>query len=88
MAKKKPTFTPEPRNWNEHQVAARFNRGQEWFRLNRTRLEKAGFPKKDDLLGGWDADAIDRWWDERSGLLEPANDGEARLLEQIHARAG
>lgn len=84
MSKAKPDFTPIPRVWNDYQVAARFNRSAEWFRSRKAKLEKEGFPKKDGLLEGWDADAIESWFNKRSNLT-PANDAESRMLEKIHA---
>lgn len=87
MTTPKPRYIPPPRAWNEAQVAARLNRGLEWFRKNRVTLEKDGFPRKDTLLDGWDSKAIDLWMDRRSGLVLAANDAENQLLGAIHARA-
>jgi len=87
MAHAKPKFIPSPRPWNEYQVAARLNRGSEWFRVNRAALEAEGFPRKDRLLDGWDSKAIEAWLDRRSGLLTPVNDAESQALEAIRARA-
>jgi hypothetical protein len=69
MARTKPAFTPRPRILTSpHQVAALLGRGEEWFRLKRPKLEAAGFPHFDTLLGGWDSAAIDVWLDRRAGL--------------------
>ncbi len=68
MSPPKPNFVPEPRVWSPSQLAALFGRGLQWFRDRRTRLEAAGFPAPDDLLGGTDADAAKAWLDARSGL--------------------
>lgn len=86
MTRRKPDFLPDPRAWNEFQVACRLNRGLRWFQENRVQLEKGGFPRKDDLLGGWDSKAIERWMDARSGLDLAANSDEAAALNAL-ARA-
>jgi len=86
MAHAKPKFTPPPRSWNEYQVATRLNRGTEWFRSNRQRLESEGFPSRDTLLDGWDSKAIEAWMDRRSGLNESGNDAERKMLEAIRGR--
>lgn len=87
MSVAKPKFTPAPRPWNEIQVAARLNRGPEWFRRHREALESQGFPKRDALFEAWDSVAIERWMDRRSGLDLPENQDEAAALKIIHARA-
>lgn len=69
MARRKPSYTPQPRILTSpHQVAALLGRGEEWFRKNRAALERAGFPRRDPLLDGWDAAAIEAWLDRRAGL--------------------
>jgi hypothetical protein len=84
MPKPKPHFIPQPRPWNEFQVAARLNRGVEWLRKHRSALEQEGFPRKDPLLDGWDSKAIEEWLDRRSGLeASPAINAEAQALEAI-----
>lgn len=65
-------FMPQPRVFrSQQQVAAYLGHGDQWFADRRAQLERAGFPRKDDLLGGWDREAIDAWLDERSGLRAP-----------------
>lgn len=77
MARPKQTYLPQPRVLTSPvQVAAVLGRGEEWFRQRRERLEDAGFPRHDALLGGWDLDAINAWLDKRAGLdqhLSPAS---------------
>ena len=68
MTVRKPSYTPEPRRWNEQQVAAWWGRSVNWFRSNRPILESEGFPLRDPLFGGWDSRAINDWMDRRSGL--------------------
>ncbi len=71
MTSAKPKFIPEPRIWNLNQLAQWFGRGLQWLRDRLPRLEAAGFPPHDDLLGGRDADACKMWLDARSRLLAP-----------------
>ena len=74
MSPPKVEFMPEPRVWSLKQIAAWFGRGQQWLRTRLSRLEAAGFPPHDDLLGGRDADACRAWLDARSRLLAPGQD--------------
>ena len=76
MSRPKPQFTPDPRTWNEYQVACRFNKGVEWFRTHRRGLERAGFPLFDELVDGWDSRAIEAWFDRRSGLAAQSSQNE------------
>lgn len=63
------SYRPEPRILTSRaQVAALLGRSETWFRDNRARLEAAGFPARDALLGGWDRAAIDRFLDARGGI--------------------
>ncbi len=66
MTRPRPQFEPEPRVWSEHQVACRLGRDVSWLSDNRPQLEAAGFPAIDDLLGGTDADAVEKWVDDRA----------------------
>ena len=82
MTRPRPQFEPEPRIWSERQVACRFGRGESWLRDNRSRLEAAGLPEIDEVLGGTDGDAVNRWLDERAGLAVRYEQGDiARELE-------
>ena len=74
MSPPKRQFIPEPRIWSLTQIAALFGHGEQWLRDRLPRLEAAGFPPRDDLLGGRDADACKVWLDARSGLLAPDQD--------------
>ena len=38
------------------------------FRNRRGTLEELGFPKMDEAVGWWDANAIEAWFDRRAGL--------------------
>ena len=83
MTRPRLQFEPKPRVWSEHQVACRFGRGESWLRDNRPQLEAAGFPQIDDLLGGTDGEAVNRWLDGRAGLTVRYEQGDiARELEE------
>ncbi len=64
----RPALTP--RMLSGPKVAAYLGRSATWFLQNRIGLEAAGFPGPVAPLGLWDRHAIDRWLDERSGLLD------------------
>ena len=87
MARRKPAHTPPPRNLNAFQVACRLGMCETTFRQRRPWLEEAlGFPKRDEDLGGWDAKAIEEWFDDRSGLrtgLTALSDSDP-LMEALH----
>ena len=76
MTNSKFQFQPEPRLFNASQVASRLGKGETWLYDHLAQLTAQGFPARDPLLGGWDAMAIERWWDKRSEIVEPdaAND--------------
>ena len=74
MSRAKLPFMPEPRVWRACQVAARLGMSESTFGYRRKELEAQGFPRMDELLRGWDADAIERWLDARAGLAPHAND--------------
>lgn len=84
--KAKPKHVPDPRTWNEFQVACRLNRGVEWFRQHREKLRLEGFPERDELLGGWDSTAIELWYNRRSGIGLPTNDAEVQALRFIRGK--
>ena len=79
MTRAKPSYTPDPRAWDDYQVAARFGKSAGWFKEHRAELEAAGFPRYDELLDGRDADAIEAWFDLRSGLKQASHDEQAWL---------
>ncbi len=74
MTRAKPKFVPEPRFWSLIQLAQWFGRTETWLRKRLPRLEEAGFPPRDALLDGHDADACNAWADARSGLSAPGQD--------------
>ena len=43
---------------------------ESWFHRVKPKLLRHGMPDWDDLLGGYDGDAIETWLDRRSGLGE------------------
>ncbi len=88
MARSRPKFTPTPRMWNDYQVASRLGKCESWLANHRPRLEVEGFPPRDALLGGTDADAVETWLDRRSGLANgtlAAADADP-LMEALHDR--
>ena len=76
MTNSKYKFQPEPRLFNASQVASRLGKGESWLYDHLAQLTAQGFLARDPLLGGWDANAIERWWNNRSEIveLEAAND--------------
>lgn len=68
MTRPRPSYTPTPRIWTKFQVATRLGWGATNFDTMRLRLEEMAFPQYDDILGGWDANAIEAWLDKRAGL--------------------
>ena len=76
--RKPPPFLPRPRIWSKSQVCARFQRCVSWFDANRSELEAQGFPTFDQLLGGWDSQAVERWFDRRAGIDARCDDRVAK----------
>ena len=83
MTHTKPKYLPEPRVYDEVQVAARLGKSVSWLHENRARLEALGFPRRDDFFGGRDADAIELWFDARAGIYT-GDGGEHEWLEAIN----
>jgi hypothetical protein len=87
VSRRRPSFTPTPRVWTEHQVACRLGHGESWLRAQRPELERQGFPRPDPLLGGTDADAVDLWLDRRSGIIDSSG-SDPGLDERLEAFCG
>ena len=83
MTRAKPTYIPPPRILNATQVAARLGMSASNFHNKRAAYEAAGFPRYDDLLRGWDGNAIERWLDNRSGIDPSSSAPGDRLMEKI-----
>ena len=83
MARKKQPFVPLPRVWSRSQVAARFGKREQWFRDHQNNLEANSFPRYDILLCGWDSEAVERWFDDRSGLIS-AYEGDEEWMEALN----
>ena len=81
MTRARPKFTPIPRMLSPFQLACRLGKCESWLASNRANLEAEGLPKIDPLLGGTDADAVERWLDYRSGI---ANAGVDPLMEALN----
>lgn len=75
MARSKLQFIPTPRVLDKFQVASLLGKSTGWFDDKREKLKALGFPKRDDFLGGWDADAIEYWLDARAGIQSNASSG-------------
>lgn len=72
------------RGLQAEEVGPYLGRAPSWFYLRRPQLERAGFPKPDELIGTYDKRAIDLWWDARSGLVDgEETDWEARFDQQL-----
>lgn len=70
------TDTTKPRYISAASVARLLDGSIAWFRKNRQKLEREGFPKpaldKDDFGGArWDRKAIEFWMDERARIQTP-----------------
>lgn len=88
MTRKRPEFTPTPRIWGVFDVATRLGHSESWFSGKRSELESKGFPPYDDFLGGWDADAIDLWLDQRSGLNVEYASSDPALDKRLEGMVG
>lgn len=56
----------QPRLANAREVAAYLRRSPSWFRAQRTRLERFGFPQRVPGTRLWDRAAIDEWLEKSS----------------------
>jgi predicted DNA-binding transcriptional regulator AlpA len=83
MPRKTTRSLPDPRIWSPDQVASRLGRSPGWLYERMPRLKQLGFPRKDEVLGGWDSKAVENWLDRRAGLETNANI-EDQMLEAIH----
>lgn len=63
-------------------TAALLGRSSSWFRRNLPKLEKAGFPKRDDLVGGWNVHAVMAWVSNRAGLGRPPEKDDSELIRR------
>lgn len=61
-------------------VAKKLGKSPQWLAKNMAKLLKGGFPKRDDLLGGWHEPAIDEWLRKRSGVGPSPSEAEAVLM--------
>jgi hypothetical protein len=85
MARLKVLFIPTPRFFDADQVATRLGKSENWFREHQSRLEKKGFPKFNAEFDGWDAVAIERYIDMKSGIRKPtAADYDSDIMEAIN----
>ncbi len=70
MSRRRPNYVPPPRILSAYQVACRLGKSESWFRDNLAKLVSEGFPRKDDILNGWDSHAIEQWLDTRGGIVK------------------
>ena len=73
MTKPDATFTSASLFGSEKWCAARLGKSQSWFMDNRRRLETAGFPKRDPIIGLRPKADVDAWVERRrqySGRVE------------------
>ena len=83
MTRRRPAYEPTPRVLKKHGTAALLGWGDTTFDKKRPALEAEGFPLYDELLGGWDAHAIEHWLDQRSGFAAQ-NTGHDPLMEALN----
>lgn len=58
-----------------------------WLYKHKAKLEAQGFPKRDDLLGGWPRVAVEGWVARRMGISPSSpSAGKDRLRRAIDAR--
>lgn len=70
----KPVIVPiEPRIFTTARLCFYLGRSESWFAEHRVKMEAAGFPMPDPIIGGWDRRAVDHWLDERSGMASTSN---------------
>ena len=73
------------RGISKDKVARRLGKTPAQFDLIEQALYAEGFPRADPIVGTWNIDAVDAWWDRRSGLepevLTPPN--KARNAEEV-----
>jgi predicted DNA-binding transcriptional regulator AlpA len=67
---------------NAGQVARMLGHSRNWFNAHLPQLRRAGFPKRDQLLGGWHAAAVQRWIDSRIEECAPSGDDELNRRAQ------
>lgn len=85
MTRRRPAYEPTPRVFTKHNTAARLGWGETTFDKRRPTLEAEGFPRYDELLGGWDANAIERWLDQRAGFAAQ-NASHDPIMEALYDR--
>jgi predicted DNA-binding transcriptional regulator AlpA len=75
------------RVFDARDIAAMAGRSVGWFYARRRELEGEGFPRRDDLLGGWHKSAVEQWFARRAGAASPSpSPAKQRLRRAIDAR--
>ena len=90
MTRRRPAFVPNPRVLQKHGTAARLGQCASTFDKKRPALEAEGFPHYDELLGGWDANAIEAWLDKRAGLSDSCDlvDADTEIDRWVASQCG
>lgn len=82
-------FSIQPRMVGPEKIARRLGVTLTAFREKRHELEQQGFPNPDGVLGTYCLEAVDRWIDQRAGLMredDPAS-AQAAMLRSVRERA-
>jgi hypothetical protein len=64
MAKRNGRPEIRPRIVNDAQLAVYLGKSVSWLQQNRLRLEGQGLPRRLDVIGGNDLNAVDEWLDK------------------------
>lgn len=82
-------FPVQPRMIGPEKVARRLGVTLAAFNERRIELEKHGFPKADGVLGTYCLEAVDRWIDQRAGLIREDDPVSAQtaMLRAVRERA-
>lgn len=82
-------FPIRPRMVGPEKVARRVGVTLATFEAKRAELERQGFPAPDPVLGTYCLEAVDRWIDDRAGLMredDPVS-AQAAMLRSVREQA-
>jgi len=82
-------FPLDPRLIPPEKVARRLGVTPAVFAAKLDELRAQGFPQPDPVLGNWCLDAVDRWIDERAGLVREGDplSAQAAMRRAVRERA-
>lgn len=82
-------FPVQPRMVGPEKIARRLGVTLAGFETKRAELEREGFPKPDRVLGTYCLEAVDRWIDQRAGLIREDDPVSAQtaMLRAVRERA-